>query len=489
MVQFDAEKKGNLLEPQLQLHEDPNSGSTDASRRTTRRYNMALLLHYLLCLVFFLHVGLGIGKGPAFSKYYNDSMKKFFRAYPTYTSPVHPCTSTVPPISEKEFGSRQLSLAKALVVLNAEAYIAEPGAQTQFFGNFSNVDWKLSERPLFLIITPGQNPVENTTVAEVSVLTPKFEATRARLLNIPFVKRYIEWAEEEDPYAVAAEALGLFSKDSSLKGKNIFIDNSARHFHYDGFKGALAGIDISVSSAPFQVNQLREHKSNAEIEIMKCASEATLLAIRHVHKQMRLGMRESEARNMMSVALSQIGLSQGGCLTLFGENAALPHGSGTDKALGPTDFALFDCTATLHGYWSDVTRTVALPSSQISSRHLNVWRSVEQAQNWAKLAAREGANARSVDKTARAAFLDDLSGYFTHRLGHGIGLEGHEQPYLNGGSKAVLQHGHAFSIEPGIYIEGEVGVRLEDCAYIGDQGNSIYLTEGAGGPSTSPWEP
>ncbi|KAJ3560524.1 hypothetical protein NP233_g10781 [Leucocoprinus birnbaumii] len=473
------------------------AGSDQERRRTGRMSNTSF--HIFLSLLFFFYLCVGVGKSPAFRTYYDNSLR-FFRAFSIpgqALAPIapHPCVSTVAPISEQEFAARQLELAETLAMLDGEAYIAESGAQTQFFGNFSAVNWKLSERPLLLIITPGRSVVGNATKAEVSVLTPKFEATRARLLDIPFVKRYIEWAEEENPYAVAAEALGFLSEGCSFKGKKIFIDNSARHFHYDGFSEALNGTGIQVSSAPPEINRLREQKSKNEIEIMKCAHEATVHAIRHVYRQMYIGMRESEARNMMATALSQIGLSQGGCLTLFGENAALPHGSGTDKSLGLTDFALFDCTATLKGYWSDVSRTVALPSSQISSRHLDIWKRVQFAQTWAKIQARGGSNARDVDRMARAALgmsvspPGNLSQYFTHRLGHGIGLEGHEQPYLNGGSKAVLQSGHAFSIEPGVYIEGEVGVRLEDCAFIGEWGQSIYLTEGAGGPSQSPWAP
>ncbi|KXN90533.1 hypothetical protein AN958_04205 [Leucoagaricus sp. SymC.cos] len=415
------------------------------------------------------------------------SSAKFISTPP---GPAHPCVFSVPQISREDFATRQSSLAQILTDLNGVAYIAEPGAQTKFFGNFSNTDWKLSERPLFIIITPRKGSSLNDTKAEVSVLTPKFEATRAKLLSIPFVERYIEWAEEENPYAVAAEALGL-SGNSSRKGQKLFIDNSARHFHYDGFSEVLAKTGSEVTSAPQAINLLREQKSEAEIEIMKCAHEATLVAIRHVHKQMYIGMRESEARNMMSEALTQIGLSQGGCLTLFGENAALPHGSGTDKPLGVSDFALFDCTATLHGYWSDVTRTVALPSSQISSLHLQVWKSVSRAQLVAGLAAHAGVEARSIDRLARVMLsVEGLEKYFTHRLGHGIGLEGHEHPYLNGGNKAILQINHAFSVEPGVYIEGKIGVRLEDCMYIDRLlGISAYLTAGAGGPSVSPWDP
>jgi len=206
---------------------------------------------------------------------------------------------------------------------------------------------------------------------------------------------------------------------------------------------------------------------------------------------MYIGIRESEARDMMSAALSEIGLSGGGCLTLFGENAALPHGGGTDRKLGPQDFALFDCTANRHGYWSDITRTVALSSSEISDAHQKKWFAVRSAQQAAIAAARGNTTARDVDKAARRTLLllGGLDKYFTHRLGHGIGLEVHEQPYLNGASTDIIQTGHTFSNEPGVYIEGEVGVRLEDCFFINTDGSPVYLTAGVGGPSQSPYAP
>ncbi|KAF9453279.1 Creatinase/aminopeptidase [Macrolepiota fuliginosa MF-IS2] len=409
---------------------------------------------------------------------------------PSASALRHPCILEVPPVSKAEYLSRQARVAQILQDLNAVAYIAEPGAQTQFLANFSTTNWKLSERPLLVIITPQTNDKDKVT-ARVSLLTPKFEATRARLLDIPSVSEYIEWAEEEDPYAVAIKALGLISNQDprTTVDKKIYIDSSARHLHYDGFQHALSGSNLVAISAPKDINELRERKSEAEIEILKCVNEATLVAMRHVYKKMSFGIRESEARNMMSAAFAEIGLSNGGCLTLFGENAALPHGSGTDRPLKPTDFALFDCTASLHGYWSDITRTVALPSSQLSASQWRTWNAVRLAQQAAIHTARSNITARFVDQAARKVLHNlKLDKYFTHRLGHGIGLEVHERPYLNGGSEDVIQTGNTFSNEPGVYIEGEVGVRLEDCFFIDSDGSAVFLTIGVGGPSESPYK-
>ncbi|KAF8654240.1 hypothetical protein AX16_003761 [Volvariella volvacea WC 439] len=388
----------------------------------------------------------------------------------------------IPPIPDSVYLDRQQKLAETLVHINASAYIAEPGANALFYANVSSATWRLSERPLLVIIAP-QATTDGDIRPTISILTPKFEATRAKLLSIPSANaiHFVEWAEESDPYQTA---ISVLSKPVST----IYVDNNIRHFLADGLQRALP--HSQVVSAPLEITQLRERKSSAEIEILKCANEATLLAVRDTHSRMYIGMKESEARSMMSSALSAVGLKSGGCLTLFGENAALPHGSGTDRVLGSSDFALFDCTASLHGYWSDITRTVALPESQIPKEHLQIWSHVHDAQIVALRSAGSGALTSQVDEAARG-YLGKLgyAEYFTHRLGHGIGLEVHEQPYLRGGSNDTILPGHTFSDEPGIYIENKVGVRLEDCFYINENGDPVLLTEGAGGQSHSPWAP
>ncbi|KDR81467.1 hypothetical protein GALMADRAFT_239417 [Galerina marginata CBS 339.88] len=408
--------------------------------------------------------------------------------------------SNIPAIQSSEYYTRQIELAKTLHDLNASAYIAEPGANTQFYANFSKSQWSLSERPLLLIVSTELFESDHGVDIRprVTVLTPKFEATRAKLLPLPSANgdvRYIEWAEEANPYAAVLSALS-FTPSNSLKSPTIFVDNNIRKFIVDGLLRASGPLEnttvstVNVLSAPLEITQMRERKSEAEIQILKCANEATLLAIREVHTKMYPGIRESQARSMMSAALGAAGLKDGGCLTLFGENAALPHGSGTDRTLAKTDFALFDCTASLHGYYSDVTRTVALSSKGLSSEQIEIWRLVQSAQNLALASARNGTVTRDVDAAARLLFKKKgYSQYFTHRLGHGIGLEVHERPYLRGGSSDIIRSGHTFSDEPGIYIEGKVGVRLEDCFYINEDGDGVYLTEGVGGQSTQPWQP
>ena len=204
--------------------------------------------------------------------------------------------------------------------------LAEPGANTLYYGNFSDGDWKLSERPLLLMVAPTGSG--DDVVADITVLTPKFEATRAKLLPIPAGANlsYVSWAEEANPYEIAASAF-------APAPTTVYVDPSIRHFIVDGFKKALP--DAKVVIAPNSVRQLRERKTAAELELMKCVNEvgkitsrfvfgsdrnrqATLLALRATHKRLYAGIRESQARTIVADALTAIGLKDGGCLTLFG---------------------------------------------------------------------------------------------------------------------------------------------------------------------------
>ncbi|EIW85418.1 Creatinase aminopeptidase [Coniophora puteana RWD-64-598 SS2] len=400
--------------------------------------------------------------------------------------------ASVPPITTTEFLARQDSLARILHEQGATAYVAEAGPDAFFFANISQASWHLSERPFLLIVTPDivtSASADATVRARVTLLTPEFEETRARTLPVPARElHYAAWPEDGNPYTAALGVLRHAQDDDANKA-TILVDGNMRMFVADGLRHA-AGEGAQVAPATPEVTALRERKSPAEIALLRCANEATLLAVRAARERMRIGMRESEARALVESALAAAGLREGFALTLFGENAALPHGSGTDRVLGAEDFVLVDTGGTLHGYSSDVTRTFALPDSTIPQAHIDLWHTVHTAQSIALATAHEGQATGRVDAAARAWLeYKGYARYFTHRLGHGIGIETHESPYLVGGSTDTLRAGHVFSDEPGVYIEGRVGVRLEDCFFVSERGYAVYLTEGVGGQAGDPWSP
>lgn len=169
------------------------------------------------------------------------------------------------PISGSEILQRQENLAKLLYDNGASAYVAEPGANTQYFGNISEASWHLSERPLLLLISPT---LQGASVsAKVTIITPAFEEARARLLTVPGINvAYVSWAEDEDPFSIALHAL------SAIEGP-IYVDGMMRNFIVDGLQKAAPG--IRVLTAPSEITQLRERKSPAELDLLKCANEVS----------------------------------------------------------------------------------------------------------------------------------------------------------------------------------------------------------------------
>jgi Xaa-Pro dipeptidase len=192
-------------------------------------------------------------------------------------------------------------------------------------------------------------------------------------------------------------------------------------------------------------------------------------------------MSQDDIAHLVEAGFSKMGL-HGGALVLLGASAALPHGSLKPQNLKEGDVVLIDGGCTVEGYESDVTRTGVLgkPSEKVS----RAFEIVRKAQDAALDAARAGRLSGTVDDAARAVITGGGYGpdykFFTHRLGHGIGLDGHEHPYLVRGSKTVLEPSMTFSNEPGIYIPGEFGMRCEDDMVIEAEGAAQLLTQGFG---------
>jgi len=189
---------------------------------------------------------------------------------PNFSHLAEHCEYTSP-IGSSEFYQRQKAVARILHSLNASAYIAEPGANAQFFGNISGNQWDLSERPLLFIVSP--QVINDEVEAKITVLTPSFEASRAKLLPIPSTSTvtFAEWPEEINPYDVVMSALPPVPEGQ--RGI-IFVDSNIRHFIVDGLDEAAN--NTKVFSAPMEIRQLRERKSAAEIELMKCANEVCI---------------------------------------------------------------------------------------------------------------------------------------------------------------------------------------------------------------------
>jgi Xaa-Pro dipeptidase len=224
-------------------------------------------------------------------------------------------------------------------------------------------------------------------------------------------------------------------------------------------------------------------KDAHEVALMRRANEITMRAHRAVFQSLREGTRHEDAVRWNVEAHRRLG-ADGGSLVLFGADAAFPHGTTQPRPLAAGDVVLLDGGCDLHGYKSDITRTMIF-GGKPTDRQRRIWDLVRKAQDAAFRALRPGVECQAIDAAARQVIADGGFGpdyrYFGHRLGHGIGMDGHEHTYLVRGNTTKLQPGMCFSDEPGIYVPGELGVRHEDIVHVTADG-AESLTRWTGPP-------
>jgi Xaa-Pro dipeptidase len=279
------------------------------------------------------------------------------------------------------------------------------------------------------------------------LVTPMFEADNHKRDAV--VDDVVTWREDEDPFAAAAKALG--------RGRALGIEGSTA---WDTGSRILAASGATARDAAGVCDAQRMVKSDAEQEMIRDAARRTIQAIEATHRRLARGQTENEVSDILEQELRRLGVKGGG-LVQFGASAALPHGGPGDRRLTAGDVVLIDAGCRVRGYTSDVTRSVAFgaPSDELR----RVYGVVDRAQRAGIEALGAGAVPQEVDRAARRVIEEAGYGqYFTHRLGHGLGMDGHEAPYLVGGNATPLSAGNTVTIEPGIYIPGKLGVRIED---------------------------
>ena len=364
----------------------------------------------------------------------------------------------IKPIGASELLARQ-EQARRLMKDNAiDAIFVEGGTTLAYYTGLS---WWLSER-LFAMVLPQRG--------EPFFVCPKFEEGRSRE-KLGDVKIYT-WEEHEKPI----ERIRQGMQDRSLLGATLGIEETTRYYAVEQLQKSVPTLNL-VSAKPVTAG-CRSVKSAHEIELMQVANDITAQVYRQTQKQLREGMSEKELGTIISKLYGEFGVS-GDALVLFGEASAFPHGLTREVLLKAGDNVLIDGGCEVEGYGSDITRTMAFgePSTKMKS----VWEIVRGAQDAALKTAKPGVPAEKVDAAARAYIADHGYGpgykYFTHRLGHGIGMDGHEWYYLVGGNTRPLAPGNMFSNEPGIYIVGEFGIRTEDEMLITDDGARLLLPQ------------
>jgi Xaa-Pro dipeptidase len=339
-----------------------------------------------------------------------------------------------------------------------DALLIGPGTSLYYF---TGIRWWLSERLLAVVLPRTGQPL---------LISPAFEEARMReLMRYPLEVRV--WQEDESPTKLIAASLA----DRGVRSGRAGIEEMLPFAFYDRFRAAAPAFEC-VSADPVTI-ACRAVKSPHELELMRLACEATCDVYREAFLSLKEGASEEELAHVITAGYAKMNL-RGYALVLFGTSAALPHGSRQAQKLKEGDVVLIDGGCTVDGYESDVTRigVLAKPSEKIQ----RVYEIVRKAQDAALDTARAGKFSGSVDDAARGVITTAGYGpdykFFTHRLGHGIGLDGHEHPYLVRGSKTVLAPGMTFSNEPGIYLPGEFGLRCEDDMVITADGPAQLLT-------------
>jgi Xaa-Pro dipeptidase len=343
----------------------------------------------------------------------------------------------------------------------ARGLLAAHGLDAVFIGGgtnllyFTKVGWWLSERVFGVVLSRAKDPIW---------VCPAFEVKRAEEL-VPAGQEIRTWEEHEDPYAT----IGGILKDIGAATGRLGTAPDLRAFEVHGLRRTLTAAQVVDGAAVTE--GCRGTKTAKEIAFMDLANRITKLAYREGFKTLREGMSTRDLAGAIAAATQKLGASGGGG-PQFGPNTAFPHGSQVPRTLAAGDAVLVDGGCSVEGYRSDITRTVVF--GKPSDKQRRVWDVVRKAQRAALKAARPGATCESVDAAARRV-VDDAGygpGYkhFAHRLGHGIGMEGHEYPYLVKGNTLKLEPGMTFSNEPGIYIYGEFGVRTEDCMVVTENG-------------------
>lgn len=367
------------------------------------------------------------------------------------------------PITLPERESR-LERARALMHANGIGAIALAGGTSLDY--FTGIRWGNSER-LFVCVLPQKG--------DPFYVCPAFEEDRAReaMAQAPAGResKILTWQEDGNPYALTARGL----RDSGVSG-HLGIEESVPFVFSEGIRKAVRGTTL-VSATPVTAG-CRMLKSAAELRLMQLANNITLAVYEAVWKSVQPGMTNRRVSELISAGYARTGFP-GEASCQVDEWTALPHGSRQPQVIREGSIVLIDDGCEVEGYQSDITRTFVIGKPTDKMRQ--VFDAVHKAQAAALRAARPGVQCQAVDAAARQV-VDDAGfgpGYahFTHRLGHGIGMDGHEWPYLVKGNTEPLQANMTTSDEPGIYLRGEFGIRLEDDMHITPEGAKWFTPQ------------
>ena len=345
-------------------------------------------------------------------------------------------------------------LTASLLTSNLDAVILNPGPTLKYL---TGLNFHLMERPVVLFVAPGKDPV--LVLPELEL--PKVDQCSYKVQGVAYGENPLEW---DEAFRKAAQALGLDGKRIGVEPRNLRLLE---------FRHVKAGApEADFPDASDVLADLRLRKDKAEVAAMRQAVKIAQDALEATLPQIKIGMTEKEIASELVMQLLKHGSDSEFPFTPIvsaGPNSANPHASPTDRKLQAGDLLVVDWGAAYEGYISDLTRTFAV--GEVDAEYQKIHQIVQEANAAGRSAAKPGVPCANVDKAARDVIEKAGYGkYFTHRTGHGIGMEGHEAPYMRGDNMQILEPGMAFTVEPGIYLTNRNGVRIEDNMVITENG-------------------
>jgi Xaa-Pro dipeptidase len=364
------------------------------------------------------------------------------------------------PITAQEHAARIRKVQSLMQQRKIAALLVDAGSSLEYF---TGIRWNRSERTTAALISADGNVV---------VVTPFFEEPSVReTLKIAADVR--PWNEDESPFALIANAL----RDRTAAQGALAVEGTTRFFITDHIR-KIPGAGREIVSGEELVNVCRMIKSSTELALMQVANDITIAALKEVHGRVEAGMSGPDIMKMMIEATEERGGKYLFALVLLNEASAYPHGTEKPQTIRQGSTVLIDTGCSVHGYQSDISRTWVY--GEPSPRQREIWDTVKRGQEIALETAKIGVPVGAIDRAVRAYYEGrgwskdyGLPGT-SHRTGHGIGMDGHEPPNLMRADTTPLEAGMCFSDEPGIYIPGEFGVRMEDCWYMTEAGPKLF---------------
>ena len=376
-------------------------------------------------------------------------------------------TGQVRPFTDQEREVRIERARKLMAAEQIDAIVLSGGASPLYF---ANVQFGGGERLWALVIPVKANPF---------IVCPAFEETRAHelLAGTPFGQDadVRTWEEDESPYETLIQGL----KDRGVTRGRVGVEETIKFVFADGIAHAGAPAFQVISATPVTAG-CRMIKDAHEVQCLRLAGQATVRVYEAVYKALEEGMTQRDVNALVQAGYARVGFPGEASLNI-GEYTASPHGSRAPQTIREGTIIMLDDGCRVEGYTSDITRTFVLGKPTDKMR--KVFEIVQHAQKAALEAAKPGVPNEDVDAAARKVIVDGGYGpgfkYFTHRVGHGLGMEMHEWSYLAKSNmygwptRPMMQPGMIFSDEPGIYIQGEFGVRLEDDLHVTETGAEL----------------